>query len=90
MCECKNMLLKFLKKDWTPSEKVLMGISLTLSGVVAGFMIAPIKRGFKVNWSFASHNGSKNGCNSGNDNKENKGKLGGKKNSQSTKDKKEK
>lgn len=88
MCECKKALLKFLKKDWTPSEKILIGISLILSGVVAGFVIAPIKRGIKVNWSLASHNGSRNGCNSGNDNKGNKGKLFGKKEKHIKEDKK--
>lgn len=87
MCKCKAVFIKFIQKDWSLSEKILVGISLTLVGILAGFIIAPIKQGIKVNWALASHNGSRNACGKGN--KDNKGKQFGKKAKQPQNDKKE-
>lgn len=36
---------EFFKRDWTPTEKVLLIICCILIGVVKGFLLSPVKRG---------------------------------------------
>lgn len=36
---------EFFKRDWTPTEKVLLIICCILIGVVKGFLLSPVKKG---------------------------------------------
>lgn len=40
---------QFLEKDWSRSEKVVLGIICLLAGIILGFIWSPIKRGITVN-----------------------------------------
>lgn len=41
----KSEFLKFWKKEWTGSEKMLWTTTIVCFGVCIGFLIAPIKKG---------------------------------------------
>ena len=45
---------EFFKRDWTPTEKVLLIICCILIGVVKGFLLSPVKKGI----SCANNNGN--------------------------------
>lgn len=45
---------EFYQREWTMAEKILMTISLLVSGILLGFMFSPIKRGIYC----GNHNGN--------------------------------
>lgn len=57
-------VINFIKRDWSISEKLLLSSVLISTGLVLGFVIAPIKKGISIRWAICSHNGNHNGnCN---------------------------
>lgn len=51
ICEC---VLDFFKREWSPAEKILLVLVCFLSGVIHGFLWAPIKKGI----SCGNYNGN--------------------------------
>lgn len=54
----------FLNQEHTPLEKGLLISVALLSGIIIGFLAAPIKKGIKM----CSDNGNGNGCNNADNN----------------------
>lgn len=38
----------FLQKDWTCTEKLVLGVLCVLAGVIVGFVWAPVKKGISI------------------------------------------
>ncbi|MDY5845215.1 MAG: hypothetical protein SPJ92_01475 [Bariatricus sp.] len=53
--ELKLIAEDFADRDWTMAEKLLFGVDCLLAGVILGFILSPIRKGFSL--------GSNNGCN---------------------------
>ena len=46
MCDVKKDTIKFLESDWDTKEKSMVVIIAMLLGIIIGFMISPVKKGF--------------------------------------------
>lgn len=45
MKEIWGAIKEFFKRDWTPTEKVLLILCCLLIGMIKGFLISPVKKG---------------------------------------------
>lgn len=54
--ECKCKVKEFFEKDWTMTEKILCLTVAALSGILAGFLFSPVKKGIKFCSEWGANN----------------------------------